>query len=317
MRLAGRAFVGAALVASACGAPAEPNSASLTFASTATSLHDTTTSTAPSGVGLDDEPGYSELAAFRAVDLEVGELVRLAVDDIEDPDALSSANPTADVIRERRSDEAAPTETEILEAIPFLEAALVDLGFQGSVVIWPQGGPGFSGTVPAFSEWLDDDFYRVTIDVRPTVPGYLRFLGEKELLSYSHIEEDLPADSVIGSVRLGETVVYGHNGSEDPSDWVPGQDIDEWAAIDLGNQLYLVRVNQRDGRTKQILGAEVFLAAAAETIEQAQAAGLTRFPTESHTAFQGNPDLADTLTVVFTTSCEGAVCVPTPMRTGG
>ncbi len=315
--MAGAAFLAVAMVVSACGVPTGASSTNSTVVTTTTLLVDTTTTTPSSVVSTDDEPGDSELAAFRAVDLEAGDLVLLAVDDIDDPDALSSANPTADVIRERRPDEAAPTEAEILVAIPLLEGALTDQGFEGGVTIWPQSGPSFRGTAPAFSEWLDDDFYRVSVEVHPTVPGYLKFLAERELLSYSYIEEDLPADTVIGSVWLGDTVVYGHNGSEDPSDWVPGQDIGEWAAIDLGDQLYFVRVNQRDGHTKQILGADVFLAAAAETIEAAQGAGLTRFPTTSHAAFRDNPDLAEVLTIAFTTTCKGAACGPIQIRTGG
>ena len=316
--MAGATLLAVAMVVAACGAPTGAGSTSPAAAVTTTTLPvDTTTTTPYSVVSTDDEPDFSEPTAFRAADLEVGELIRLAVEDIEDPDALSSANPTADVNRERHPDEAAPTEAELLEAIPLLEAALVDLGFSGSVEMWPPSGPHFGGWTPAFSELLDDDFYRVSIAVRRTVPGYLRFIGEKELLSYSYIEEDLPADTVIGSVWLGATVVYGHNGSDDPSDWVPGQDIGEWAAFDLGDQLYFVRVNQRDGRTKQILGAEVFLAAAAETIEAAQAAGLTRFPTASHAAFEDNPDLAEVLTIAFTTDCEGVVCGPIQIRTGG
>ena len=284
---------------------------------TTTTLVDPTTTSSSSVASGGDQPDFSEPTAFRAADLEVGELVRLAVEDIEDPDAFFSANPTADVIRQRRADEPPPTEAELLEAIPLLEAALVDVGFDGVVTMFPQAGPSFGGTVPAFSAWLDDDFYRVDIDAFPTAPGLLRFLAERELFSYSLVEEDLPADTVIGSVWLGATVVYGHNGSENPDDWVPGQDIGEWAAFDLGDQLYLVRVNQRDGRTKQILGADVFLAAAAETIEAAQAAGLTRFPTSSHAAFLDSPEVAEMLTIAFTTSCKGAICGPIRIRTGG
>ncbi len=321
MRMVGATLLAVAMVVAACGAPTGAGSTSPAAAVTTTTLPvDTTTTTPSSVVSTDDEPGDSDLAAFRAVDLEVGDLVRLAVEDIEDPDVVSFGNPpspTAGVIRERRSDEAAPTEAELLEAIPLLEGALTDQGFEGRVTIVPQAGPSFSGIAPAFSEWLDDDFYRVSVDVHATGPGLLRFLGERELLAYSYIEEDLPPDTVIGSVWLGATVVYGHNGSENPDDWVPGQDIGEWAAIDLGNQLYFVRVGQRDGRTKQILGVDVFLAAAAETIEAAQAAGLTRFPTTNQAAFGDSPDIAEMLTIAFTTSCKGAICGPIQVRTGG
>ena len=168
MRLIGTALVALALIVSACGAPtgAPSTDSSRVATTTTTTLVDPTTTSSSSVASGGDQPDFSEPTAFRAADLEVGELIRLAVEDIEDPDVVSFGNPprpTAGVIRERRSDEAAPTEAELLEAIPLLEGALTDQGFEGRVTILPQAGPSFSGIAPAFSEWLDDDFFRVSV----------------------------------------------------------------------------------------------------------------------------------------------------------
>ena len=205
----------------------------------------------------------------------------------EGADPMTASNPADALLRDRAPGESVPSVADLERAAELLEGALSDQGLIGSVTIWPQWGLSYRGSAPSFSTWID-------VEVWPSAEGTLELLAQRESFAYSLIEEDLPADSAVGSVWLSDHVAYGHNSGPDP---------DEWVAIDLGSQLFLVRIYHLGG-SEQLLGRDGFIERAVEAVESFLSAGLSRSSIEEASAFRDHPELAEALSIALTTRCD-------------
>lgn len=251
---------------------------------------------APGDAGATPEAGSRVEAAVSAVD--PARLEELTLEPGVSALALSATNPgAAELRRDRTPADVAPTRDEIRIALELLQADLARRGLDGGLTLWPGWGFSYRGPAPGFPTYID-------VDVYPAVEGTLELVARRELAAYSLIEEDLPPDTPSGRVWIGDGLAYGHNSGQDP---------DEWVAVVVGQEMFLVRAFHSGGADR-LLGVEGFVAVARSVIEQVREVGLTGDAVASSPALASTPGLAAKMHVALVTRCED-ICGPVSLRT--
>lgn len=224
-------------------------------------------------------------------------LEELTLTPAEAAQAFGATDPAAEALRRTRTPaDQAPAPDEIRAALALIESALSERGAIGGTIFWPGWGFGYRGTAPGFPTWVD-------VDVYPSIDGSLELIARRELAAYSMVEEDLPPDTPAGRVWLGEGVAYGHNSGDDP---------DEWVALEIGSELFLVRVFHSGG-LENLIGPDAFLPLALDLVEVLREVGMARDTLASSPAFQADPLLGQKMLVALVTDCED-ICGPVSTR---
>lgn len=224
-------------------------------------------------------------------------LEELTLTPAEAAQAFGATDPAAEALRRTRTPaDQAPAPNEIRAALALIESALSERGAIGGAIFWPGWGFGYRGTAPGFQTWVD-------VDVYPSIDGSLELIARRELAAYSMVEEDLPPDTPAGRVWLGEGVAYGHNSGDDP---------DEWVALEIGSELFLVRVFHSGG-LENLIGPDAFLPLALDLVEVLREVGMARDTLASSPAFQTDPLLGQKMLVALVTDCED-ICGPVSTR---